>query len=90
MARSPHPEAVPAASQRVSELVEAGVVLSSTGDFGSGRATFVFTRLNGLKPAMIAAACSTSCAERDGGSRLDQGLNFSVPGAGFHGWSGSK
>lgn len=54
--RSTRPEQVLAASQRVGELVSAGVVLSSGGDYGSGGPTFVFTGLNGLKPKMIADA----------------------------------
>jgi hypothetical protein len=53
--RSTNPDLVLAASQRVAELVSAGVVLSS-GDAGGGGPTFVFTGLNNLKPAMIAEA----------------------------------
>jgi uncharacterized protein len=53
--RSTKPELVLAASQRVAELVSAGVVLSS-GEGGGGGPTFIFTGLNGLKPAMIAEA----------------------------------
>jgi hypothetical protein len=53
--RSTKPDLVLAASQRVAELVSAGVVLSS-GDAGGGGPTFVFTGLNNLKPAMIAEA----------------------------------
>jgi hypothetical protein len=54
--RSLQVERVLAASQRVSELVAAGVVLSSGGEYGTGGPTFVFTRLNALKPTMIAEA----------------------------------
>ena len=54
--RSTKPEQVLAASQRVAELVSAGVVLSSGGEYGSGGPTFVFTGLNALKPPMIAEA----------------------------------
>ena len=54
--RSARPELVLAASQRVGELVSAGVVLSSGGEYGGGGPTFVFTGLNTLKPAMIAEA----------------------------------
>jgi hypothetical protein len=60
--RSSDPNAVLAASQRVSELVAGGVVLSSSGEFGSGGPTFVFTRLNQLKPTMIAAATANARA----------------------------
>ena len=55
--RSTDPDKVLAASQRVGELVAAGVVLSS-GEFGAGGPTFVFTGLNALKPEMIAEATS--------------------------------
>lgn len=54
--RSTKPELIRAASQRVSELVNAGVVLSSGGEYGNGGPTFVFTGLNKLKPAMIGEA----------------------------------
>ena len=54
--RSTQPERVLAASQRVGELVSAGVVLSSGGEYGTGGPTFVFTKLNALKPQMIAEA----------------------------------
>ena len=54
--RSTNPEAVLSASQRVGELVSAGVVLSSGGEYGVGGPTFVFTKLNELKPAMIGEA----------------------------------
>jgi hypothetical protein len=54
--RSTEPDLVLAASQRVGELVNAGVVLSSGGQYGSGGPTFVFTKLNDLKPRMIAEA----------------------------------
>lgn len=54
--RSLLPEKVLASSQRVGELVSAGVVLSSGGEYGSGGPTFIFTKLNELKPPMIAEA----------------------------------
>jgi hypothetical protein len=55
--RSTKPELVLAASQRVGTLVNAGVVLSSGAEYGpSSGPTFVFTKLNALKPAMIAEA----------------------------------
>jgi uncharacterized protein len=49
-----------AASQRVSELVAAGVILSASGEYGIGGPTFIFTRLNQLKPAMIAEATANA------------------------------
>lgn len=54
--RSDAPARVHAASQRVGELVNAGVVLSSGGDYGGGGPTFIFRGLNELKPTMIAEA----------------------------------
>lgn len=54
--RSLQPDLVRTASQRVGELVSAGVVLSSGGEYGTGGPTFVFTGLNELKPKMIGEA----------------------------------
>lgn len=54
--RSSNPQLVLAASQRVGELVSAGVVLSSGAEYGGGGPTFLFTGLNSLKPAMIGEA----------------------------------
>lgn len=54
--RSDAPARVHSASQRVGELVNAGVVLSSGSEFGGGGPTFIFRGLNELKPAMIAEA----------------------------------
>lgn len=56
MVRSDKPDVLQAAGQRVSELVSAGVVLSSAGEFGVGGPTFIFNGLNALKPKMIAEA----------------------------------
>ena len=58
--RSRTPEVVMAASQRVSELVAGGVILSSSGEYGVGGPTFIFTRLNQLKPAMVAEATANA------------------------------
>ena len=54
--RSDAPARVMAASQRVGELVDAGVVLSSGGEYGMGGPTFIYRGLNDLKPQMIAEA----------------------------------
>lgn len=54
--RSTRPELIRAASQKVSDLVSNGVVLSSGGEYGNGGPTFVFTGLNKLKPLMIGEA----------------------------------
>ena len=56
LVRSTQPEVVAAASQKVAELVNEGVVLSSGEQYGNGGPTFVFTGLNALKPEMIAQA----------------------------------
>jgi len=62
MVRSRSPEVVLAASQRVSELVGAGVVLSSSGEYGIGGPTFLYTRLNQLKPSMVKEATANARA----------------------------
>ena len=73
--RSTQPQLVRAASQHVGELVSAGVVLSSGGEYGGGGPTYLFTGLNRLKPEMIAEATARAreAAERfatDSRSRL--------------------
>jgi hypothetical protein len=55
MVRTEDTKTIERASQAVSELIDAGVVLTSTGG-SSGGPTFLFTRLSGLKPKMIAEA----------------------------------
>jgi hypothetical protein len=56
MVRSEEPLVIQAAAQRVSQLVQAGVVLTSGQEYGPGGPTFLFTRLNDLKPQMLAEA----------------------------------
>jgi hypothetical protein len=56
LVRSTAPKVVLAASQRVGELVDAGVPMTSGAEYGGGGPTFVFTGLNALKPEMIAEA----------------------------------
>jgi hypothetical protein len=76
MVRSGKPDVVMQASQRVSELVAAGVVLSSSGEYGIGGPTFVFTRLNELKPSMVKTATANARAAADqfaADSRTDLG-----------------
>ena len=75
MVRSDRPDTVRAASQRLSELVDAGVVFTSGEEFGATGPSFVFTKLNDFKPAMIAEATAQAreAAEqfaRDADSRL--------------------
>jgi hypothetical protein len=59
MVRSEDPKLIHAASQKVGELVDAGVVLSSTHGPTSGP-TYLFTRLNDIKPDMIAEATANA------------------------------
>ena len=76
MVRSRNPEVVMFASQRVSELVGAGVVLSSTGEYGVGGPTFIFTKLNQLKPSMVKEATANARAAAEqfaADSRTDLG-----------------
>jgi len=56
MVRSEEPRVVQAAAQRVGELVQSGVVLTSGQQYGPGGPTYLFTRLNDLKPQMLAEA----------------------------------
>ena len=56
MVRSESPQILLEASQRVGELVQAGVVITSGQEYGPGGPTFLFTRLNDLKPEMLAEA----------------------------------
>lgn len=73
--RSTDPDRVVAASQRVGILVRAGVVLSSGPEYGPAGPSFLFTKLNDIKPDMIADATARAreAAEqfaRDARSRL--------------------
>lgn len=74
MVRTDQVEKVSAASQSVGALVDAGVVLSSSGGPDTGP-TYLFTQLNSLKPDMIAEATASArkAAEqfaKDSGSEL--------------------
>jgi len=55
VARTDQPEQIRAASQDVGDLVAAGVALTSGAGYGTGP-TYLFTKLNDLKPAMLAEA----------------------------------
>jgi hypothetical protein len=89
MVRTTEPGRLFAASQKVGELIDAGVVLSSDGPWAGGP-TYLFNGLNALKPAMIAEATASAreAAEqfaRDSGSELgpirraNQGLFVVLP-----------
>jgi hypothetical protein len=58
LVRSGSPDRVLEVSQRVGDLVRQGVVLSTRGDYEGSGPTFLFTKLNDVKPAMIAEATS--------------------------------
>lgn len=60
MVRSDHPETVLAASQQVGELVQQGVVLGGEGGPSSTAPTYLFTKLNDFKPAMIGEATANA------------------------------
>jgi len=68
MVRSPHPATVLAASQRMGELVAAGVVVGSQ-EYGPSGPTFLFTRLNDIKgsaaatPEQVARAAAEQFAK---------------------------
>jgi hypothetical protein len=91
MVRSSDVDRIMAATAQVGELVSAGVVLSSTRTgFGPTGPTFLFTKLNDLKPSMLAEAAANAreAAEQfaaDSHSRLggirqaNQGLFVIMP-----------
>jgi len=58
MVRSEDPATLQLASQRVSELVDSGVVLNASG--AGGGPTYLFTKLNDFKPQMIAEATGSA------------------------------
>src|SRR5262245_50801634 len=59
VARTDRPERIRAASQDVGDLVATGVAITSGGGWGTGP-TYLFTRLNELKPAMLAEATASA------------------------------
>lgn len=60
MVRSEDPAAIQRASQSIGDLVGAGVVLKSGQGWGPAQPTYVFKRLNDLKPEMIAEATAAA------------------------------
>ena len=75
MVRSEDPGLIHTVSQKVGELVDAGVVLSSTHGPTSGP-TYLFTRLNDIKPDMIAEATASARKAADQFA-LDSGSKIS-------------
>jgi hypothetical protein len=75
MIRTSDLDAILAASQALGRLIEAGVPLAAPDGYAQTRPTYVFTRLNDVKPEMIgeATAAAREAAERfaqDSGSRV--------------------
>lgn len=71
--RTTDPQKVAQASQNIGELIAAGVVLSNEGQSGP---VYLFTRLNDIKPPMIAEATKSARAgaeqfAADSGSRIE-------------------
>ena len=75
--RSTKVDVVQAASQRVPELVRNGVVLSSGQEYGGGGPSFVFTKLNDVKPPMIAEATARA---REGAEQFAHDAKSSLSG----------
>ena len=74
LVRSDRPEDIRTLSQKVGELVDAGVVLTGGGGPTPGP-TYLFTRLNDVKPEMIAEATANARTAaqqfaKDSGSKL--------------------
>jgi hypothetical protein len=89
MVRSQKPDLIRAASQDIGVLIDAGVVLSPEYE-GAGGPTYLFSRLNEIKPEMIAEATANArkAAEKfatDSGSeisgirRANQGVFVILP-----------
>lgn len=84
MVRTGDVDAVASAAQDTGELITAGVVLDNGYGPQAGGPTYVFSRLNQLKPAMIAEATRNARAAaeqfaRDSGSHLG-GIRFASQG----------
>jgi hypothetical protein len=75
MVRSSHIDRIRQAAQNVSELVDSGVALSS--DYGPSGPTYLFNRLNDIKPEMISEA---TAAAREAASQFAQDANTSLGG----------
>lgn len=75
--RSDAPKTVLAASAKVADLVAAGVVLESGGPYQTVGPSFIFTRLNDLKPDMIAEATARA---REAAAKFAQDSGATVGG----------
>jgi len=77
LVRSGNPDRVLAVSQKVGDLVRQGVVLSTRGDYEGSGPTFLFTKLNDIKPAMIAEATARA---REAATQFAQDSKSSLGG----------
>ncbi len=75
--RSEDPKTVLSASAKVADLVAAGVVLQSGGPYQTVGPSFIFTRLNDLKPDMIAEATARA---REAAAKFAQDSGATVGG----------
>lgn len=75
--RSDDPDTVLSASANVAKLVAAGVVLQSGGPYQTVGPSYIFTRLNELKPAMIAEATARA---REAAAKFAQDSGATVGG----------
>lgn len=75
MVRSGDIARIQQAAQGVSELVDSGVVLSA--DYGNSGPTYLFSRLNDIKPEMIAQA---TAAAREAASQFAQDADTTLGG----------
>lgn len=75
MVRSNQVDKIRQAGQAVSELVDSGVVL--TADYGAAGPTYLFTRLNDIKPEMIAQATASA---REAAAQFARDANTELAG----------
>jgi len=60
LVRSADPAVVHQASQSIGDLIDQGVVLANDGPYGGSRPSYLYTRLNEIKPQMIADATAAA------------------------------
>ena len=77
MVRSDRPDTVLKASRNVGELVSAGIVLSAENEYTASGPTFLFTKLNDLKPEMISEAITNG---RKGAARFAEASESELGG----------
>jgi uncharacterized protein len=75
LARSGDVDSIEALAQQVGELVGAGVILSNDG--GPAGPTYLYTKLNDIKPAMLAEAVASA---REGAKKFAEDANAHVGG----------